>query len=1065
MATQTLQLVVQVNGASQAAASVKQIGDATAGVRDALAFMRNALVALSFARAFEGLLEAVSSFQQINNQLRVITSSTEEAAQAQNTVKQLSIETRQSYQETALVFASIARGTSSMGLNWGQITNLTKAFNESLAISGATTQQARNSMRDFIELLNLGVVQGRNFRALLMQDPALVNAVATTITATGVHAKEVNEQLDKIRGTGKNISGGGLFELSKSFPGAFTSGDMVKAIESQKLLAEQWKNTKETVGQAIEILKTQFIDFVGRMAEWATGATGVAQAINTIGDHLPQILAVVGAFLALVALNAGLSALAGIFGTLVTVFSSLTSGFVALFNVARNFFLLITSEAGILVLPFLLLATVVGVVLYKAFNDLAQSMGGWGELALKIITIIGAEFVEAFEHPMTTFKAFLGVVLEGINAMLSGISQMLNYGIDIANKFNPFGQMSHVDLTFKNPLSDAMDKFTSDVKTNANSGEAAIKSAYGKFTNFGAPGTGLDMNGHPNVGSTSDVEAAKKNSAAAESALDKLIAKYEPAAAAASRYADNVKIFTNAEKVGINVSAELAKWGLTKEELMKREERAAIGAGNAETDYTGRIKELNTALQAGNITQAESNRLADEALVKRMAARFDISAGVTGAEAKERLLLTNEQAMAQTAVTKAFGNTNALKEYEVAQVALNQAVKDGVVSQRDATKELETYQLNVLKTRDDVQSGIDIAMIKFNQTMRDQNTIAEKAVSSALSEANANNTFAVSLDALNKLHDQGVISNEKYVQSVQDIELALLKTKTDALSGFEEGMITVQKNMANAATDASKVVVDAFDNMTNAITNFFVTGKINIQSFVTGMLTDLDRLAVKQAIMAPLANALGLGSGQNIGSGGGPLTGFLSTIMGGGAAGSNLTSNGLGSSATNPVWTQSADLASAGLTGTDIFNTATGGIPSSVPITSSAFGFSGSSGGGLFGSLFGGSSTGSSGGGLFSGIGKLLGFAGGADFQVGGLGGVDSQVVAFRASPDEHISVKTPAQMRDEQNKSGASINLGGLHLHGVQDADSFMRSRGQAMSGINRLITRAATRNAIMRS
>lgn len=48
-------------------------------------------------------------------------------------------------------------------------------------------------------------------------------------------------------------------------------------------------------------------------------------------------------------------------------------------------------------------------------------------------------------------------------------------------------------------------------------------------------------------------------------------------------------------------------------------------------------------------------------------------------------------------------------------------------------------------------------------------------------------------------------------------------------------------------------------------------------------------------------------------------------------------------------------------------------------------------------------------GGALSGIfGKLFGFAQGGSFKVGGSGGVDSQLVAFKASPNEHVTVNKP---------------------------------------------------------
>lgn len=57
-------------------------------------------------------------------------------------------------------------------------------------------------------------------------------------------------------------------------------------------------------------------------------------------------------------------------------------------------------------------------------------------------------------------------------------------------------------------------------------------------------------------------------------------------------------------------------------------------------------------------------------------------------------------------------------------------------------------------------------------------------------------------------------------------------------------------------------------------------------------------------------------------------------------------------------------------------------------------------GGGLFGSVFKGL------------LGGLMGFANGGSFQVGGAGGVDSQLVAFKASPNERVDITKPGQSR-----------------------------------------------------
>lgn len=71
------------------------------------------------------------------------------------------------------------------------------------------------------------------------------------------------------------------------------------------------------------------------------------------------------------------------------------------------------------------------------------------------------------------------------------------------------------------------------------------------------------------------------------------------------------------------------------------------------------------------------------------------------------------------------------------------------------------------------------------------------------------------------------------------------------------------------------------------------------------------------------------------------------------------------------------------------------------------------------GALFPGSQFGTAAAGI-----PLLGFAGGGDFTVGGEGGIDRNVVMFRATQGEHVSIRTPAQL--EAARSGVGDG-GGL--------------------------------------
>jgi hypothetical protein len=79
------------------------------------------------------------------------------------------------------------------------------------------------------------------------------------------------------------------------------------------------------------------------------------------------------------------------------------------------------------------------------------------------------------------------------------------------------------------------------------------------------------------------------------------------------------------------------------------------------------------------------------------------------------------------------------------------------------------------------------------------------------------------------------------------------------------------------------------------------------------------------------------------------------------------------------------------------------------------------------GSSFGGS------GGLLGSLKNLFGFASGGAFTVGGAGGTDSQLVAFKATPGEEVTVRTPSQ---QGGSSGVTIQQHIYPSPGVSSAD-----------------------------
>ena len=92
------------------------------------------------------------------------------------------------------------------------------------------------------------------------------------------------------------------------------------------------------------------------------------------------------------------------------------------------------------------------------------------------------------------------------------------------------------------------------------------------------------------------------------------------------------------------------------------------------------------------------------------------------------------------------------------------------------------------------------------------------------------------------------------------------------------------------------------------------------------------------------------------------------------------------------------------------------------------------------------SSAGGGGQNILGSVAELFGFANGGAFTVGGGGGTDSQLVAFKATPGEEVSIRTPAQQR-----AGGGGNITVNFQVTSPDAESFRKSTGQIQADLAR--------------
>lgn len=293
------------------------------------------------------------------------------------------------------------------------------------------------------------------------------------------------------------------------------------------------------------------------------------------------------------------------------------------------------------------------------------------------------------------------------------------------------------------------------------------------------------------------------------------------------------------------------------------------------------------------------------------------------------------------------------------------------------------------------KAGIDLAK-EYGLTNEE---VFRRVTRDIIGVGNATTDFADKQKLLNSAVQEGKISFKEFEKAVRESRIALLEEQDTAGAGFERFFLKMQASAADTATQVEDALTSAFQNAEDALIDFLETGKFSFRDFVSSILADITRLAFRQTITQQFAGVLGIGGGGG---------GLLGSLFGGGATVTPASSS-------IPSATPGATISNLG-GGGNILDKAVGGISS------------------------------------------LFGFANGGSFQVGGVGGIDRNVLSVNDRPVARVSRGETVNVSPSGAAAGEGINI--VFNVSTPDANSFQRSQGQIMSKIGTAINRAQQRN-----
>ena len=220
-----------------------------------------------------GLLRAADSYVLFGNRIREATSTLEgyeagavKVAAIQQRLVQTANDTRNSLRGTVELYARVAQSAGPLGRSIEDIIQFTRSVNQAAQLGGATAIEAKNALIQLSQGIASNTLRGDELRSVLEQLPVVADVIAKELGVTRGGLRAVAEE-GKISGE----------VVIRAFEKAATSLD------------ERFNRIIPTVGQALTVLGTQFIDIFGG---GSTGASGVAaQGIISVANNLDVVAA------------------------------------------------------------------------------------------------------------------------------------------------------------------------------------------------------------------------------------------------------------------------------------------------------------------------------------------------------------------------------------------------------------------------------------------------------------------------------------------------------------------------------------------------------------------------------------------------------------------------------------------------------------------------------------------------------------------------------------------------------------------------------------------------------
>ena len=249
-------------GGKKAAAATRETQRSLAELNSQLASVRSSATELAgaWAGAFatNQLIAYADTWNQLNGRLRLASSSSEDYAQSQRVLMEISQRTGTSLEANSNLYSRIAQSLRDAGYASADVAKVTETVATSLKLSGASTEEASSVITQLSQALGSGVLRGEEFNSIM----------------------ESGGRLAKLLADGLGTTVGGLRNMANN--GELTTDKIVPLLTNVEILRKEFDMLPASISGSAQKVQNAFLAWVGG----ANDAVGASSALAVVLDSL-----------------------------------------------------------------------------------------------------------------------------------------------------------------------------------------------------------------------------------------------------------------------------------------------------------------------------------------------------------------------------------------------------------------------------------------------------------------------------------------------------------------------------------------------------------------------------------------------------------------------------------------------------------------------------------------------------------------------------------------------------------------------------------------------------------